>query len=285
MDPRVAWIQPEQKGPANALWMHVWETSQVVRANSGQHHNHHNICVNSPALDGFKNAAAATSSKGVCSSNPATTVSSHQSNANNSTNVNSRNGTATPGFVTLPNGSAQNCMIATSLNANGVKVGVEEAKMSLKTGSVSSSSSVESGADSPSSNCSLGRTSSNVNGTVLTGNMNRNAGGPNLFFSFSENMFNNVNHHHHHHHHHHHQRHSHQEQQQYNIQQNCIKRHPFNPSAIHNHHNHHHPGRRKSDNKASTYGINYQLSNLSNGNYVSSGTPWKTRRYSPGVDG
>ncbi|XP_012673690.1 terminal nucleotidyltransferase 4A isoform X2 [Clupea harengus] len=285
MDPRVAWIQPEQKGPANALWMHVWETSQVVRANSGQHHNHHNICVNSPALDGFKNvAAAATSSKGVCSSNPATTVSSHQSNANNSTNVNSRNGTVIPGFLTLPNGSAQNCMIASSLNANGVKVGVEEAKMSLKTGSVSSSSSVESGADSPSSNCSLGRTSSNVNvsGNVLTGNMNRNAGGPNLFFSFSENMFNNVNHHHHHHHHH--QRHSHQEQQQYNIQQNCIKRHPFNPSAIHNH-SHHHPGRRKSDNKASTYGINYQLSNLSNGNYVSSGTPWKTRRYSAGVDG
>ncbi|XP_041931713.1 terminal nucleotidyltransferase 4A isoform X1 [Alosa sapidissima] len=289
MDPRVAWIQPEQKGPANALWMHVWETSQVVRANSGQHHNHHNICVNSPVLDGFKNvAAAATSSKGVCSSNPATTVSSHQSNANNSTNVNSRNGTAIAGFATLPNGSAQNGMIASSLNANGVKVGVEEAKTSVQTGSVSSSSSVESGADSPSSNCSsMGRTTNfsnvNVSGSVLTGNMNRNTGGPNLFFSFSENMFNNVNHHHHHHHHH--QRHSHQEQQQYNIQQNCIKRHPFNPSAIHNHHNHHHPGRRKSDNKASTYGINYQLSNLSNGNYVSSGTPWKTRRYSLGVDG
>ncbi|XP_060630040.2 terminal nucleotidyltransferase 4A isoform X2 [Anolis sagrei] len=28
MDPRVAWIQPEQKGPANALWMQIWETSQ-----------------------------------------------------------------------------------------------------------------------------------------------------------------------------------------------------------------------------------------------------------------
>ncbi|KAM9253549.1 terminal nucleotidyltransferase 4A isoform 2-T2 [Dugong dugon] len=28
MDPRVAWIQPEQKGPANALWMQIWETAQ-----------------------------------------------------------------------------------------------------------------------------------------------------------------------------------------------------------------------------------------------------------------
>ncbi|XP_061531830.1 terminal nucleotidyltransferase 4A-like isoform X1 [Phycodurus eques] len=28
MDPRTAWIQPEQKGPANSLWMHIWETSQ-----------------------------------------------------------------------------------------------------------------------------------------------------------------------------------------------------------------------------------------------------------------
>uniref|UniRef100_A0A4W5MFT7 Terminal nucleotidyltransferase 4A n=1 Tax=Hucho hucho TaxID=62062 RepID=A0A4W5MFT7_9TELE len=45
--------------------------------------------------------------------------------------------------------------------------------------------------------------------------------------------------------------------------------------------------RRKSDNKASTYGINYLLSNWTNDNHVSSGTgtPWKTRKYSPGVDG
>uniref|UniRef100_A0A8B9HLU4 Terminal nucleotidyltransferase 4A n=1 Tax=Astyanax mexicanus TaxID=7994 RepID=A0A8B9HLU4_ASTMX len=35
MDPRLAWIQPEQKGPANALWMRVWETSQGMRTGSG----------------------------------------------------------------------------------------------------------------------------------------------------------------------------------------------------------------------------------------------------------
>ncbi|KAG7458033.1 hypothetical protein MATL_G00233550 [Megalops atlanticus] len=55
-------------------------------------------------------------------------------------------------------------------------------------------------------------------------------------------------------------------------------------AGVVNHHNHH-PGRRKSDNKASTYGINYLLSNWSNGNYVCSGTPWKTRKYNPGING
>ncbi|KAJ3597708.1 hypothetical protein NHX12_001225 [Muraenolepis orangiensis] len=35
MDPRTAWAQPEQKGPADALWMHGWETSQGFRVNAG----------------------------------------------------------------------------------------------------------------------------------------------------------------------------------------------------------------------------------------------------------
>ncbi|XP_051872484.1 terminal nucleotidyltransferase 4B isoform X2 [Pristis pectinata] len=53
MDPRVAWIQPEQKGPANALWMQIWETSQGMRSNSAHHHHqhHHPLYLNSPALD------------------------------------------------------------------------------------------------------------------------------------------------------------------------------------------------------------------------------------------
>ncbi|XP_018522432.1 terminal nucleotidyltransferase 4B [Lates calcarifer] len=28
MDPRIAWFQPEQRGPANNLWMQIWETTQ-----------------------------------------------------------------------------------------------------------------------------------------------------------------------------------------------------------------------------------------------------------------
>uniref|UniRef100_A0A667XNX4 polynucleotide adenylyltransferase n=1 Tax=Myripristis murdjan TaxID=586833 RepID=A0A667XNX4_9TELE len=138
MDPRVAWIQPEQKGPANALWMHVWETSQGVRPHSAQqqqHHNqnqNHNQCVNYPASDVFKNVAAVVaSSTSLCSSS---------------------------------------------------------------------------------------------NGNV-------------------------------------------------------------HPSVPVNHTHSHHPGRRKSDNKASTYGMNYLLSNCTNGNYASSWTPWKTRKYNPGVLG
>ncbi|XP_074843978.1 terminal nucleotidyltransferase 4A isoform X5 [Carettochelys insculpta] len=47
MDPRVAWIQPEQKGPANALWMQIWETSQGAGGRGFPHY----LCLNSPALD------------------------------------------------------------------------------------------------------------------------------------------------------------------------------------------------------------------------------------------
>ncbi|XP_064838258.1 terminal nucleotidyltransferase 4B-like isoform X2 [Oncorhynchus masou masou] len=28
MDPRIAWFQPEQRGPANSLWIQIWETTQ-----------------------------------------------------------------------------------------------------------------------------------------------------------------------------------------------------------------------------------------------------------------
>uniref|UniRef100_I3JJE8 Terminal nucleotidyltransferase 4A n=1 Tax=Oreochromis niloticus TaxID=8128 RepID=I3JJE8_ORENI len=35
MDPRTAWIQPEQKVPANSLWMHIWGTPQEFGAGSG----------------------------------------------------------------------------------------------------------------------------------------------------------------------------------------------------------------------------------------------------------
>uniref|UniRef100_A0A3Q3RQ56 Terminal nucleotidyltransferase 4A n=1 Tax=Mastacembelus armatus TaxID=205130 RepID=A0A3Q3RQ56_9TELE len=30
MDPRIAWFQPEQRGPANNLWMQIWETTQGI---------------------------------------------------------------------------------------------------------------------------------------------------------------------------------------------------------------------------------------------------------------
>ena len=254
----MAWNQPEQKGPANASWMRIWEMSQV-RATSGQHHNNqnHNRCVNYPALDVYKKIAASSNSINTTAS----LSSSHHCISNRTTN----HGTSFSSFgSTLPKGNVQN--ILTPSNANGNSVTTDllgDSGMPQKT---------ESGTDSPSSNCSLGRTC----GGNVTGNSNKSPGCANLFFSFSESMHNNVNQFHHH------QRH-HQDHPQYNFQHNCVKRHP--PSPLNNHT--HHPGRRKSDNKASTYGINYLLSNWTNDNHVSSGTgtPWKTRKYSPGVDG
>ncbi|XP_072880470.1 terminal nucleotidyltransferase 4A isoform X3 [Hemitrygon akajei] len=64
MDPRVAWIQPEQKGPANALWMQIWETSQGMRSNSA-HHHHHPLYLNSPALDTPPSSGGGLASPGL----------------------------------------------------------------------------------------------------------------------------------------------------------------------------------------------------------------------------
>ncbi|XP_049327355.1 terminal nucleotidyltransferase 4B isoform X1 [Astyanax mexicanus] len=46
MDPRIAWFQPEQRGPANSLWMQIWETTQGLgnlyfSSGSNHHHHHH----------------------------------------------------------------------------------------------------------------------------------------------------------------------------------------------------------------------------------------------------
>lgn len=83
MDPRVAWIQPEQKGPANAIWMHVWETSQGVRIPSTQQQNllnqNQRQCSNHAALDVSKNGvtAVAASRSGHSIMN-GTAISSHR---------------------------------------------------------------------------------------------------------------------------------------------------------------------------------------------------------------
>lgn len=274
MDPRVAWIQPEQKGPANALWMHVWETSQGVRTLSAQqqlHNQNHNHCVNYAALDVLKNVATAVaSSKSICSSNGNATASlrngsSHHSIMNGTTSI---NGTAISSLgIALSNGNVHGSFSTVN---NTVEPG-EGKPLPQKTGSVSSSSSLESGTDSPPSSCSLERTM----GGNVTGNINKNVGGANLLFNVSEN---NVNLYHQHHRHL-------QEHPVFNLQQICVNRHQVHPSVPVNHTHSHHPGRRKSDNKASTYGMNYLLSNCTNGNYASTWTPWKTRKYNPGVLG
>ncbi|KAM3858243.1 terminal nucleotidyltransferase 4A [Diretmus argenteus] len=275
MDPRVAWIQPEQKGPANALWMHVWETSQGARPHSAQqHHNqNHNQCVNYPALDVFKNVAVVASNNGVCSSSNNGNVPAGLSNGSSS-HRSIMNGTAIASLgLALSNGTVQNSVTPATHHADPGERNI----LPQKTGSVSSTSSHESGTDSPPAGCSLADRT--MGGNVMG---NKNVGGANLLFNFSDSMHNNVNHYHHHHHHHH--RHL-QEQPAFTLQQTCVKRHQVHPSVPLNHTHNHHPGRRKSDNKASTYGMNYLLSNCTNGNYASTWTPWKTRKYNPGVLG
>ncbi|XP_056267844.1 terminal nucleotidyltransferase 4A isoform X2 [Pseudoliparis swirei] len=292
MDPRVAWIQPEQKGPANALWMHVWETSQGVRTLSAQHqllHNQNrNQCVSYAALDVLKNVAAAAvaSSRSVCGSNGILAAAS-SSNGGGGHRGGVMNGTAAMSSlgIALSNGNVRNSFSATSV----AEPGEGKTPTQKTSGPVSSSSSQEPRADSPPSGCSLDRTpGGNMPGAVL--NNNTNVGAAGLLFNARDVMDNNVNlyhlHHlHHHHHHHHHHRHL-QEQPAFNLQQICVKRHQVQPSILPVNHTHnHHPGRRKSDNKASTYGMNYLLSNCTNGNYASTWTPWKTRKYNPGVLG
>lgn len=61
MDPRIAWFQPEQRGPANNLWMQIWETTQglgYLHVNSGYN-----------AGSGSPNGALGSSRNGVCNSN------------------------------------------------------------------------------------------------------------------------------------------------------------------------------------------------------------------------
>ncbi|XP_068189102.1 terminal nucleotidyltransferase 4B isoform X2 [Antennarius striatus] len=263
MDPRVAWIQPEQKGPANALWMHVWETSQGVRTVSTQQRLHNqNQCVSFTVLDVLKNVATAVASskKSICNSNA--NGSSHHSIMSTNT------GSSATAISLLPLGNGLHSFSAVS------RAETREGKiLPQKTGSISSSSQ-ESGLDCPPSSCLLERTM----GGNITGNINQNGGGANLFFNRSDNMDNNVNFYHQHHRHL-------QEHPVFNFQQICVKRHQVHPSVPANHTHSHHPSRRKSDNKASTYGMNYLLSNCTNGNYASTWTPWKTRRYNPGVLG
>nr|XP_040045096.1 LOW QUALITY PROTEIN: terminal nucleotidyltransferase 4A [Gasterosteus aculeatus aculeatus] len=277
MDPRVAWIQPEQKGPANALWMHVWETSQGVRTLSAQHQLHNqNIsqCVSYAALDVLKNVATAVAS-GKSAGNGNVTAALSSSNGGGGGHRGVVTAISSLG-IALSNGNVHNSFAATHAAAPA-----EGGSLPRKTGSVSSSSSRESRTDSPPSGCSLERTTA----ADAPGNVNINAGGANPQPNARDCVDNKVNlSHHQQHHHHHHQRPL-QEPPAFNLQQLWVKSHQAQPPLPASHTHNHHPGRRKSDNKASTYGMNYLLSNCTNGNCASTWTPWKTRKYNPGVVG
>ncbi|XP_019346653.2 terminal nucleotidyltransferase 4A isoform X6 [Alligator mississippiensis] len=222
MDPRVAWIQPEQKGPANALWMQIWETSQGAGGagpGAGRGLPRY-LCLNSPALQPAPRGLGGARSSSSSSSSPPPSP------------------PPPPALLLGP--------------APGAHEGGRRLHKSPSVSSSSSCSSVESGAESP------GCASSSSSSSSLSSS--GGGGGP-----------------------------------------GAGQRFPAGEAAAGGgpgpapHHCHHHPGRRKRDNKASTYGMNYLLSGSRAAASSppaappaaphSPGTPWKSRKYSLGVQG
>lgn len=306
MDPRVAWIQPEQKGPANALWMQIWETSQGVggRGGGGAGFPHY-LCLNSPALDpaaanNAANAAAANASAspppprghgcarlgapgpGCCSSSSPPSPSPSPP-------------ALLAGLLPAATAGPAAAAVASPAPANGGGGGGEGGRRLQKSPSVSSSSSscssVESGTESPgfsssSGSCGGGGGSSSSScgprAAVAPPGLLGSGAGPGEFFNFHESeKANSVNGHH-------------------PPPPPHLARGPHHPPPASPQQHQYHPGRRKRENKASTYGMNYLLSG-SRGVAAntsphqqrqppqpalqSPGTPWKTRKYSPGVQG
>lgn len=238
MDPRVAWIQPEQKGPANALWMQIWETSQGVGRGGSGFASY--FCLNSPALDTAAAAGAAGLGGGGLAG-PALPAASPPPPA--------------PGPAALPPA----LLTALGPAAEGARRLHKSPSLSS---SSSSSSNAESGTESP--GCSSSSSSS-----ASLGRAGGGRGG--AFFHFTDGP-------------------------------------PSAPGTANGHpgprgpapagsppQHQFHPGRRKRENKASTYGLNYLLSGsraaaLSGGGGPGPqaprpGTPWKSRAYSPGIQG
>ncbi|XP_062245054.1 terminal nucleotidyltransferase 4B [Platichthys flesus] len=66
MDPRIAWFQPEQRGPANNLWMQIWETTQglgYLHVNNSYSNGSQKVNVNGAVL-GSSNGALDSNSAG-----------------------------------------------------------------------------------------------------------------------------------------------------------------------------------------------------------------------------
>lgn len=275
MDPRVAWIQPEQKGPANALWMQIWETSQGVGGRGGASFPHY-LCLNSPALDSAASASPPRGHSCVRLGAPGGGVCCSSSSPPSPS-------PSPPALLTglVPPATAGPAAV------NGGGDGGRRLQKSPSVSSSSSCSSVESGTDSPgfssSGSCSGGGgggSSSSSSGpraaAVAPPGLLGSGAGPGEFFNFHENK---VNGHH---------------------QPPHLARSPHPPPPASPQQHQYHPGRRKRENKASTYGMNYLLSGsrgvaINNSPHQqrqppqpalqSPGTPWKTRKYSPGVQG
>ncbi|XP_074063273.1 terminal nucleotidyltransferase 4A isoform X2 [Macrotis lagotis] len=241
MDPRVAWIQPEQKGPANALWMQIWETSQGVgRGGSGYPPY---LCLNSPALD----TAAARSGSPPAQAGPAAAPAPGGGLA-----------APAPAAPAPPSG-----LVPAGPAAEG---GRRLHKSPSVSSSSSSSSTNESGTESPGFSSSSSSSGGGASARTLAGGGGGGGGGgpfPGRAGGGGP------------------------------APPPPPPPPPASSGSVPQHQ--YHPGRRKRENKASTYGMNYLLSGsrgaaLSNDHLPQEqqqrpGTPWKTRTYSPGIQG
>lgn len=232
MDPRTTWIQPEQQGPANSLWMHIWETSQGFGANSGiDNHLHHQRSF------AAQNANSTDTHSDYCK------------------------------IVALPPGGVFGKLA--KRDGGGGDRGTVRRKGSL------SSSSLDSEAES----------SSPSGSSLHIDNLNV-AEEAHRFLHYGAHELNENN-----------LRRQHPPPPLHAVQQHCRSmQQPFShtPSGMmknqhgnKHHHQSHSSGRRRHLNRANTFhGINPLLSFGCNGQFVDSiCSLWKTRRYSPGING
>ncbi|XP_046883737.1 terminal nucleotidyltransferase 4A-like isoform X1 [Hypomesus transpacificus] len=209
MDQRTGWIQPEQKGHANSLWMQVWETSQA-NSSTNMHRNFNQHSVNTAAMScGF--------------------------------------------YKNVSGVSLDKCTNGDNAPAGGERRLRRQASLSL------SSSSQDSEADN-----------SPVD-SLRIDNLNiENEEGK--YQLIGEQTYNVHNHRYH------------RLLLQSTPQQRRRQHSVHTPSAINNQH-HAHSFRRKNSNPTTTTELCNLFSNTNIGNNPCSWTLWKTRRYSPGVNG
>ncbi|XP_069814385.1 terminal nucleotidyltransferase 4A isoform X2 [Dendropsophus ebraccatus] len=285
MDPRVAWIQPEQKGPANALWMHIWETSQGVRdprtrpmssppsmlpgvSHPHVFHGHPSymsqLCLNTLALDRYSLLQSGPSRPGTPSSS-----------SSSSSHVDEDSVPVVSGCALPPASAFHSC--------DGSRVSRLQ-----KNPSVSSSCSSSSDLDADGFRCSppYGKGTGSLQTCTPSNTSTPGLGRDGYFVGGRGNncVYNSSG------------------GKQLNAPVSA-----YSPSPGDFHHNvinqlsscydqlhQYHPGRRKRDNKASTFGMNYLLQEgLHKGGkwpecrdvHYASGTPWKTREYSLGING
>lgn len=226
-------MQPEQKGPANSLWMHIWETSQGFGANSGvdnRLHHQRNFALQNA------NSADSQGEYGRDVAPPPGVVFgklSKRDGGGESRGSVRRKGSLSPSSSSLDSEAESSSPSGSSLQIDNLNV-AEEAGQFLHYGGeheLNENNLRQSPFRTVNQHC---RSMQQSGGHTPTGMKNQHGNK---------------------HHHHHHQSHS--------------------------------SGRRRQLNRANTFhSINPLLSYGCNGHYVdSSCSLWKTRRYSPGVNG